>query len=258
MILDEIVQHKRKEVESSRKRIPESQIMAQAGEAEPARPFTRSLKQEGRIRIIAELKKASPSAGLLEPDFVPEKIAKMYEANGAAALSVLTDRQYFQGELEYLTVARQATELPALRKDFVIDPYQIAEARAAGADCVLLIVRILSTEELREYQSLARQLGMDALVETHDEAEVDTALDVGADLIGINNRNLDTLEVSLEAPARLRGRIPPGPVIVSESGIRTRDDMLRLKDWGVDAALIGESLMRSPDPGRLLSELANT
>jgi len=257
MILDEIVQHKRKEVESAKGRVPESQVRTQASEAGPTRPFAGGLRQEGRIRIIAELKKASPSAGLLRPNFVPEEIAEMYEANGAAALSVLTDRKYFQGELEYLTAARRATVLPALRKDFVIDSYQIAEARAAGADCVLLIVRILSAEELQEYRSLAHGLGMDALVETHDEAELDVALEAGADLIGINNRNLDTLEVSLETTARLRGRIPPGSVVVSESGIRTRDDMLRLKDWDVDAALIGESLMRSPAPGRLLAELAN-
>jgi indole-3-glycerol phosphate synthase len=256
MVLDEILKHKREEVERSKQRVPLSRLEEQLRSAGPIRPFAGSLRRPGKVRIIAELKKASPSAGLIRPDFEPAAVARTYERNGAAAMSVLTDRQFFQGELDHLSIARNATELPALRKDFVIDAYQVSEARSAGADAVLLIVRVLSRGELRELLSLVRQLGMDALVETHNEAEVDTALSVGADVIGINNRDLDTLQVSVETTGRLRSRVPQGPVVVSESGIGTREDICRLKDWGVDAALIGESLMRSKDPGRQLRELA--
>jgi len=257
MILDEIVQHKRLEVDEARKRVPLSEISSRGDGGGPVRPFTPTLRRPGRIRIIAELKKASPSAGLLRPDFVPENIAETYEANGAAALSVLTDQKYFQGELDYVTRARDSTSLPVLRKDFTIDPYQVHEAREAGADCILLIVRILRVEEIKDFLTLARELAMEALVETHSEVEIDTALECGATLIGINNRNLDTLKVDIETTGHLRERIPSGLTVISESGIKTADDIRRLRDWGVDGALIGESLMRSSEPGALLSDLAN-
>lgn len=255
MILDEIVAHKCREIEERKRKALLSSLEARLNRASTVRPFARELSVQGRVRIIAELKKASPSGGLLCPDFRPEAIAQEYQKGGAAALSVLTDEKYFQGRLEYLEEAKRATNLPALRKDFIIDPYQIVEARAGGADCILLIVRILKREELAEFLRLARELGMDALIETHTEEEVSAALAAGATLIGINNRDLDTLSTSLETTGRLRKRIPDGPVVVSESGIKSAEDIRRLRDWGVHAALVGESLMRSPNRAAALAEL---
>lgn len=255
MILDEIVAHKCREIEERKRKALLSSLEARLNRASTVRPFARELSVQGRVRIIAELKKASPSGGLLCPDFRPEAIAQEYQKGGAAALSVLTDEKYFQGRLEYLEEAKRATNLPALRKDFIIDPYQIVEARAGGADCILLIVRILKREELAEFLRLARELGMDALIETHTEEEVSAALAAGATLIGINNRDLDTLSTSLETTGRLRKLIPDGPVVVSESGIKSAEDIRRLRDWGVHAALVGESLMRSPNRAAALAEL---
>lgn len=255
MILDEIVEHKRTEVEAAKARVPQATLEGQLAEAAPVRAAADKLKVPGCIRVIAELKKASPSGGLLSAEFVPGDIAREYESNGAAALSVLTDEKYFQGCLEYMKEAKAATSIPVLRKDFVIDPYQIYEAKAAGADLVLLIVRILSREELEDFLRLTRELGMEALVETHSESELVAAVEVGSDIIGVNNRNLDTLTVDLETTRRLRGLIPEGPIVVSESGIKTAEDMRKLREWQVDAVLVGESLMRSPDRGKALAEL---
>ncbi|MDP6361298.1 MAG: indole-3-glycerol phosphate synthase TrpC [Planctomycetota bacterium] len=257
MVLDEVVENTRLVVDRAEQLKPVSQLKEEIETATAPRGFAAALNVSGRVRIISELKKASPSGGLIRPDFVPESIAQMYEKHGAAAVSILTDEKYFQGQLSFIKRVRDVIGLPALRKDFMIDPYQFYEARAAGADCILLIVRILSDDQIRDFLDLTRELGMDALVETHSETEIERALAAGADLLGINNRDLDTLEVSLDTTWKLRSLVPDGPTLVSESGIKTADDMRKLRDWGVDAALIGESLMRSENPGVLLSELAN-
>ena len=207
------------------------------------------------IRLIAEVKKASPSKGLIRPDFDPVEIAKTYEQAGASAISVLTDEKYFQGRLDYLKAVREAVGLPLLRKDFIIDPYQIYEARAAGADAILLIVAALSKSELSEFMILADELGMASLVEVHAAEELDIALETGVRIIGINNRNLQTFETKLETTLELAARVPPDKVLVSESGIFTRADVERLMEVGVDAILVGESLMREPDPGVKVKEL---
>lgn len=208
-----------------------------------------------RPAIIAEVKKASPSRGLLSASFDPVAIASAYESGGAAALSVLTDGEYFQGSLADLTAARQATRLPVLRKDFLLDETQIAEAYAAGADAILLIAAILDVAALRRLREFAERLGLDVLVEAHDEAELDRAIESGATLLGVNNRDLHTFEVSLETSLRLARRMPPGALAVSESGIHTREDVHRLLDAGYSAFLVGEHLMKSPDPAAAIREL---
>jgi indole-3-glycerol phosphate synthase len=253
-ILDEIVAYKREFVAESKRRVPfqtlQDQVTANPGE----RRFARALRGEV-IAVIAEVKKASPSKGLIRPDFNPVEVAATYEANGARAISVLTDERYFQGSACALTQVRQAVDLPLLRKDFTIDPYQVYEARAIGADAVLLIVGILSADQLMEYLDLAHSLSLDALVEVHTEGEMETALDAEARVIGINNRDLRTFQTDLAVTENLIGLIPEGVVVVSESGIHTREDVLRLQDAGADAILVGESLMREPDIGRKLREL---
>jgi indole-3-glycerol phosphate synthase len=208
-----------------------------------------------RPAIVAEIKKASPSRGVLAPEFHPEWLAAAYERGGAAALSVLTDADYFQGSLADLSAARQAAQLPVLRKDFVLDETQVAEAFAAGADAILLIAAILEVPALRRLREFAESLGLDVLVESHDEEELDRAIESGATLLGVNNRDLHTFEVSLETSVRLAKRMPAGAVTVSESGIRTRDDVQRLLDAGYSAFLVGEHLMKSPDPAAAIREL---
>jgi indole-3-glycerol phosphate synthase len=208
-----------------------------------------------RCAIIAEVKKASPSRGVLASEFDPAAIARTYERGGAAALSVLTDAEYFQGSLEDLAAARGATGLPVLRKDFVLGEAQIAEAFSAGADAILLIAAILDAATLRRLREFAETLGLDVLVEAHNEAEFDAAVESGATLVGVNNRDLHTFEVSIETSLRLARRIPSGTIAVSESGIRTRDDIQRLLDAGYSAFLVGEHLMKSPDPAVALQEL---
>ncbi|MDA0836909.1 MAG: indole-3-glycerol phosphate synthase TrpC [Planctomycetota bacterium] len=257
MILDEIVENTRLVVENSKWLKPQSQLEQEIKSKRAPRGFAVALKTPGRIRIISELKKASPSGGLIRSDFDPESIAEMYENNGAAAVSILTDEKYFQGRLTFIERVKTVIDLPALRKDFMIDPYQFWEARAAGADCILLIVRILSDNQIRDFLSLTKDLEIDALVETHSASEIERALAAGAELLGINNRDLDTLEVDLDSTRKLRALVPDGLTLVSESGIKTADDIRRLRDWGVDAALIGESLMRAANPGALLYEFAN-
>jgi len=209
----------------------------------------------GKAAVIAEIKKASPSKGVIRADFHPEQIARSYEAGGAACLSVLTDVDFFQGADAYLVAARANCGLPVLRKDFTIDAYQVYEARALGADCILLIVAALDDMQLSGLSELAQTLGMDVLVEVHDGAELDRALQTSASLIGINNRNLRTFDTSLDTTLQLRERVPSERLLVTESGIHTREDALRMRAAGVNAFLVGEAFMRAPDPGAELRKL---
>jgi len=223
--------------------------------APAVRPFAAALARPGEIRVIAEHKRRSPSRGAIREDLQPADVARRYEAAGAAALSVLTDEPFFGGQLAHLREARSATGLPALRKDFVLDPWQIAEARTAGADAVLLIVAALADDELRQLLAEAGAVGVDALVEVHDRGELERTLAAGARLVGVNNRDLRTLAVSLETSLELATRIPDDVLAVAESGIRSGHDLRRLRDAGFDACLVGEHLMAAPDPGRALRQL---
>jgi indole-3-glycerol phosphate synthase len=257
-ILDEILDHKRREVARARaERPPESLAERLASHADPVRGFRRALVEAPAPAVIAELKRRSPSKGLIRADFEPVGCARAYAAGGAAALSVLTDEKYFGGELGFLSAVRGAVSLPLLRKDFVVDAYQIDEARLAGADAVLLIAAALSPEELATFRKAAVSRGLDALVEVHDEAELEVALDAGADLVGVNNRDLRTFDVDLGTTERLAARLPdPGAVVlVAESGIHTPDDIDRLAAAGARAFLVGESLMREADLGEALARL---
>jgi indole-3-glycerol phosphate synthase len=254
-ILDEIVDSKRREIAAAQRRMPLEELEAQALEAPPARDFRAAIAGPGPIRLIAEVKKASPSAGLIRADFDPIAIAQAYQDHGAACLSVLTDAPYFQGHLSYLARIRAAVVVPLLRKDFVIDEYQVVEARLAGADAVLLIAEILDDRELGQLLARCRALGMNALVELHDAENLPRALASGADLVGINNRDLRSFRTDLEHTLRLRERVPRGVTLVSESGIHSRADVARLEQHGVDAILVGESLMRAEDIGRAVERL---
>jgi indole-3-glycerol phosphate synthase len=250
MILDTIVARKHEEVAALKKRgLPE---MDQP--VTPPRGFLRALTSASGVAIIAEAKKASPSKGVIQPDFDPVRIAQAYSKGGAHCLSVLTDVDFFQGSLDYIPLVRRAVPLPVLRKDFIIDPLQIEEAHAVGADAVLLIAAILSTSQLQEYRLQAESLGLDVLVEVHDERELESALTAESRLIGINNRNLNDFSVSLETTFRLMREIPREIPVVSESGIGTAADMKRLREAGVTAVLIGESLMRAGKQDQLLRE----
>jgi len=250
MILDTIVARKHQEVAALKTR----GLPVVNRPAPPPRGFIRALAAAPGVAIIAEAKKASPSKGIIQPDFDPVRIARNYQAGGAHCLSVLTDADFFQGSLDFIPQVRAAVDLPVLRKDFIIDPLQIEEAHAVGADAILLIAAILSREQLRDFRLRAESLGMDALVEVHDERELDDALFAESRLIGINNRNLHDFSVSLETTFRLLPRIPRGIPVVSESGIATVADMRRLQAAGVKAALIGESLMRADQQDQLLRE----
>jgi indole-3-glycerol phosphate synthase len=254
-ILDEIVAAKRKEVEASRKRLPLDELEVQAESAPPVRDFRAALAGPGPIALIAEVKKASPSAQVIRADFDPIAIARTYQAHGAACLSVLTDAPYFQGHLSYLARIRASVAIPLLRKDFIIDEYQVVEARLAGADAVLLIAEILDDRQLDALHACIKRLGMAALVEFHNEANLARVLEVGADLIGINNRDLARFATDLDLTFRLRDKIPPDVVLVSESGIRTRSDVERLEAAGVSAILVGETLMRADDIGLAVERL---
>ena len=260
-ILNKILATKREEVAAAKSAKPlailRAEAQALAGVA-PARDFVGAIRARlaaGQPAVIAEIKKASPSKGVLREDFRPAEIAASYQAHGAACLSVLTDRHYFQGAPEYLQAARRACRLPVLRKDFMIEPYQIYQSRAMGADAVLLIVAALSVTQMQEMEAIAAGLGMAVLVEAHDGAEVDAALRLDTPLIGINNRNLRTFEVDLETTLGQLARIPAGRVVVTESGILGGEDVLRLRGKGVDAFLVGEAFMRAPDPGVELARL---
>jgi len=253
-ILDEILRHKREEVARSRREDPFDPWPPPAG-LPPLRDFRAALEAPGGFRVIAEIKKASPSRGVIRADFDPVRIAETYARHGAAALSVLTDEKYFQGRIEHLDRIRAAVPLPILRKDFVLDPWQLRESRARGADAILLIAAVLTPADLRALHAEARRLGLQVLVEIHDEPELDAAVEAGAEIIGINNRDLRTFEVSLETTRRLSPKIPPGAVGVCESGIHTRDDLIAMARCGIRCFLIGESLMSAPDPGEKLAEL---
>jgi len=254
-ILEKIVASKRRELAATTARLPLDEMEYQAAEAPPARDFPAALSGPGPIQLIAEVKKASPSAGVLRDDFDPIAIARTYQAHGAACLSVLTDTPFFQGHLSYLARIRAAVAIPLLRKDFIIDEYQVVEARLAGADAVLLIAEIIDDAALAALQARARALGMAALVELHDEANLPRVLASGASLVGVNNRDLKRFVTDLDQTFRLRDRIPPGVTLVSESGIKTRRDVERLEAAGVHAVLVGETLMRQPDIGLAVERL---
>lgn len=254
-ILDQIVATKRREIEAAQAARPASWLEAQLAEAPPVRDFFAPLAAPGPIRLIAEIKKASPSAGVIRADFDSVAIARVYEAHGATCLSVLTDENYFQGHLDFLRRVREAVKLPVLRKDFMLDRYQLLEARVAGADAVLLIAECLDDCHLRALHNQAVELGMTPLVEFYEPDNLQRVLDAGATLIGINNRDLRTFHTDLEHTVRLRRRIPDACVVVGESGIRTRADVERLQAAGVDAMLVGETLMACPNIGAAVDEL---
>jgi indole-3-glycerol phosphate synthase len=249
-ILERIVAAKQAEIAAAKRRRPEIALDA----APPTRDFVAALRAR-KPAVIAEIKRASPSKGLLRADFDPAAIAKSYEQAGAACMSVLTDREFFQGAPEHLAAARAACGLPALRKDFLIDPYQVREARALGADCVLLIAACLEDREMRSLEALAMELGMAVLVEVHDAAELERALALKTPLLGINNRNLKTFETRLETTLELLPRVPQDRIIVTESGILSPGDAARMRAAGVNTFLVGEAFMRAADPGAALQAL---
>lgn len=254
-ILDRIFRTKREEVAAAMAEISLEDIRAMAADAPPTRGFTKALTSSERIGLIAEIKKASPSQGLIRADFDPVQIAQIYEHAGANCLSVLTDRDYFQGAPEYLTAARNATSLPALRKDFIADPYQVYEARAWHADAILLIAAALDDGLMIELQGLAASLGMDTLVETHTEEEAARAIDIGATLIGVNNRNLVDFTTSLESSERILPMLLPYATTVAESALETAADVQRMRVAGAQAVLIGTTFTSSPDIGAKVREL---
>ncbi len=261
-ILDKILARKREEVVQASRERPLSQLRQMLAQAPTVRGFARAIHQRldaGQCAVIAEIKKASPSKGLIRAEFDPAFLAKDYARGGAACLSVLTDRDFFQGAPEYLQAARAACELPVLRKDFMVDPYQILESRVLGADAILLIVAALSDDSMQALANEALALGMDVLVEIHDASELQRALRIQGDgqrmLLGINNRNLRTFETSLDTTRQLMQQVPAGRPVVSESGIFRPEDIASLQASGVNAFLIGESLMRQPSPGEALRQL---
>ena len=255
-ILDQIVATKRREIEVARAARSEEDLRRQvARHAPPPLDFLAAMRGPGAIRLIAEVKKASPSAGVIRQAFDPVEIAATYQAHGAAAISVLTDAEFFQGSLEYLRSVRAAVGLPLLRKDFILDPYQLLEARAAGADAILLISECLDPSSLKRLLQQATDLGLTSLVESYEADNVQRAIDAGALLLGINNRDLRTFEVDLERTLRIREQVPRTHGLVSESGIRSRHDVERLEAAGVDAILVGERLMREEDIGRAVDTL---
>jgi indole-3-glycerol phosphate synthase len=259
-ILTEILAHKRVEIEAAQRSLPVEELAQRAVDvAEATRGFRRVLASAPRPRIVAELKKRSPSKGEIRPGFDPVDCARAYAEGGAAALSVLTDESYFGGHLDYLEKVRRAVDLPLLRKDFLVDAYQVDEARVRGADAVLLIVRAFDgpagVDRLGQLRARAEELSLDALVEVHDEAELELALGAGADLVGINNRDLGSFETDLGVTERLASRVPEGVVLVAESGIFTSGDVERLEQAGAHACLVGEALMREPDLGAALRRL---
>jgi indole-3-glycerol phosphate synthase len=253
-ILDRILEVKRGEIAASKARVPLHSLEKRAADAPRVRDFVAALRAK-KPAVIAEVKKASPSRGVLRENFDPAAIAASYERAGAACLSVLTDREFFQGDPAHLVSARAACSLPALRKDFVIDRYQVLESRAYGADCILLIAACLNTKEMADLEVAASALGMAVLVEVHDADELQLALQLRTPLLGINNRNLKTFETRLDTTLDLLARVPSDRLVVTESGILSSADVDRMRAAGVEAFLVGEAFMRNPDPGSALSEL---
>lgn len=254
-VLARIVAHKLTEVAVAKAARPVAELQIQLAAAPPVRDFAAALRAAPTIGLIAEVKKASPSAGIIRADFDPVQIARAYEAAGASCLSVLTDEKFFQGHLDFLRAVRQAVGIPVLRKDFLIDPYQVLEARAAGADAVLLIAECLDDRQLRELYEATTALGMIALIEIYDPQNLDRVLPLNPPLVGVNNRDLRSFVTDLEQTLRIQPRVPAGTLLVSESGIKTRGDVERLRSHGVGAILVGETLMRSADIGAAVREL---
>ena len=259
-ILKKIIQRKFEEITERKAKVSQQQLIEVAEKADTPRGFVAAIEAKinaGEAAVIAEIKKASPSKGLLRENFIPADIAKSYEQHGAACLSVLTDHDFFQGHEFYLQEAREACSLPVIRKDFIVDPYQVFEARAISADAILLIVSALNDDQLLALSDLAMQLDMDVLVEVHDLVELERALLLNLPLIGINNRNLSTFETSLDTTLDLLGRIPEGHTVITESGIHTPEDVALMREHHVNGFLVGETYMRADNPGEKLSELFN-
>ncbi len=257
-ILNKIVKVKREEIAAALARKPLAEVRADAESRVLTRDFLGAMRAKvaaGQAAVIAEVKKASPSKGVLREDFIPADIAQSYAEGGATCLSVLTDRQFFQGSVDFLKQARASCQLPVLRKDFMVDAYQIYESRAMGADCVLLIAAILDDAQMADFEAIARLLDMAVLVEVHDGAELERALKLKTPLIGINNRNLRSFEVSLETTLALRASVPADRLLVTESGILAQGDVQRMRAAGVHAFLVGEAFMRAPEPGEALAAL---
>ena len=257
-ILTRILATKQQEIAQRQQKVSFEDLRQQAHHVSPPRGFVAAMRrkvEQGGAAVIAEIKKASPSKGVIREDFNVVDIARSYEAGGASCLSILTDNEYFQGHEVFLTQARSACKLPVIRKDFIVDPYQVMEARAIGADCILLIVAALDDKDLRSLYDAARAEGMDVLVEVHDADELERALRLDLDLIGINNRNLRTFETSLQTTLDLLTRVPDGCLVVTESGIHSRTDVELMRDHDVHAFLVGEAFMRASDPGQALAEL---
>ena len=257
-VLERILAAKRREVAEARARIPRGEIERSARAASPPRGFEKALRAKiaaGKPAVIAEIKRASPSRGRIRSDFDPARIAASYEGHGAACLSVLTDREFFGGSADDLRAARVACALPVLRKDFIVDPYQVHESRAWGADCILLIIDALPDADLVALEEEARSIGLDVLVECHDGGQLERALRLRTALVGINNRDLRTFETRLETTLELVGRMPEGRLLITESGIGRPEDVARLQKSGVSAYLVGSALMAAPEPGKELSRL---
>ncbi|MBA2673940.1 indole-3-glycerol phosphate synthase TrpC [Ramlibacter sp.] len=257
-ILTQIVEAKRQEIAAARKKRSLEAVRADAESRVLTRDFEGALRAKitaGGAAVIAEIKKASPSKGVLREDFIPADIAQSYAEHGAACLSVLTDRQFFQGQTDYLKQARASCDLPVLRKDFMVDAYQVYESRAMGADCILLIAACLDDAQMAQLEAIACSLDMAVLVEVHDRAELERALKLKTRLVGINNRNLRSFEVSLDTTLGMLADVPADRLVVTESGIASHDDVKKMRDGGVNAFLVGEAFMRAADPGKALAEL---
>ncbi|GAB4149829.1 MAG: indole-3-glycerol phosphate synthase TrpC [Planctomycetaceae bacterium] len=257
-VLKTIVEHKRTEIEAAKSRIPFAELETQLADAPPVRDFIAALRQAKPLGLIAEVKKASPSAGLIRENFDPVNIARIYEKHGAACLSVLTDEKFFQGHLDFLRDVRRAVSIPVMRKEFTLDRYQVLEARIAGADCVLLIAECLDDESLADLFHYATELGMASLIEIYEPDNLERVLKLNPPLLGINNRNLRTFVTDLAHTFTLAKNVPPETLLVSESGIRTHNDVTQLADANIGAILVGETLMRSPDIGEAVRQLMGT
>ncbi|MCD5391035.1 indole-3-glycerol phosphate synthase TrpC [candidate division NPL-UPA2 bacterium] len=253
--LEEILKHKRIEVEAKKKKLGLADLKSKLSDAPQSRSFKEAISKSDKVNLIAEIKRASPSAGLIRKDFDPVKIAKVYQEAGATAISILTDEKFFRGHIDFLSQVREVVSVPLLRKDFIIDEYQIYESRTYGADALLLIASILSKEEMTKFLSLSHDLGMDCIVEVHNEEELERVLETPAEIIGINNRDLSTFQIDLFTTQHLRKLIPADKIIVAQSGIQSREDVQLLAKEKIDAILVGESLLRSKDIREKMEEL---